>query len=121
MTTTLTRLKGALRDSQILSRRSLRSLKFDALRLRARLLHQWRTVVPAASRLHIGCGSRRVPGWLNVDVSGSEHDRRFIARARRLLSSWGFLLKCLKKRIGRPVADLAQPMGDTNLLVMGRP
>ena len=74
MTTTLSRLKSALRDSQILSRRSLRSLKFDALRLRARLLHQWRTVAPAASRLHLGCGSRRVPGWLNVDVSGSEYD-----------------------------------------------
>src|SRR5439155_12031079 len=74
MTTTLSRLKSALRDSQILSRRSLRSLKFDALRLRARLLHQWRTVAPAASRLHLVCGSRLVPGWLNVDVSGSEYD-----------------------------------------------
>ncbi|MFF7636342.1 methyltransferase domain-containing protein [Kitasatospora sp. NPDC008050] len=30
--------------------------------------------VPESRRLHLGCGGRRVLGWLNCDVSGSELD-----------------------------------------------
>lgn len=48
----------------------------DLLRFRARLLqplirrrHQF-----IANSLHFGCGDRWVPGWLNVDVVGSQWD-----------------------------------------------
>lgn len=57
------------------SRRTLAQIQFDLLRLRAR--YRKRTggrAAPASPRLHFGCGPRRVPGWLNVDVTGSEHD-----------------------------------------------
>jgi predicted SAM-dependent methyltransferase len=56
-----------------LSARTARLAAFDVLRLRARLV-QGRRSRPAASRLHLGSGRKRVPGWLNVDVMGSEHD-----------------------------------------------
>ncbi|HUP59834.1 MAG TPA: methyltransferase domain-containing protein [Thermoanaerobaculia bacterium] len=46
---------------------------FDAVRLRARLLHR-RRVTPASDLLHLGAGRRRVPGWLNVDVWSSDYD-----------------------------------------------
>lgn len=32
------------------------------------------SVVPEVARLHFGCGRRKVPGWLNVDVAGSDMD-----------------------------------------------
>jgi predicted SAM-dependent methyltransferase len=56
-----------------MSARTARLLMFDAVRVRARLLHR-RRVVPPVDRLHLGAGSRRVPGWLNVDVLSSEYD-----------------------------------------------
>ena len=31
-------------------------------------------MTPPSRRLHFGCGARRIPGWLNVDVVGSEFD-----------------------------------------------
>lgn len=55
--------------------RTLTLIWFDLLRLRARLKHPpRRQVTPDCERLHVGCGSRRVPGWLDVDVIGSEFD-----------------------------------------------
>lgn len=30
--------------------------------------------VPQSHRIHLGCGDRRVPGWLNCDVANSEFD-----------------------------------------------
>jgi predicted SAM-dependent methyltransferase len=51
----------------------MRLLLFDVRRARARLLHRLR-VRPACDRLHLGSGRRVVPGWLNVDVSGSQYD-----------------------------------------------
>jgi predicted SAM-dependent methyltransferase len=70
-------LKKAVRDNRLLSTRTVRSLKFDLLRFRARLRHQRKQIAPGSSRLHLGCGKRRVSGWLNVDVSGSEYDIDF--------------------------------------------
>lgn len=35
---------------------------------------QGRELAAPFDRLHLGCGDRRVDGWLNVDLSGSEHD-----------------------------------------------
>jgi predicted SAM-dependent methyltransferase len=31
-------------------------------------------VLPPWPKLHLGCGSRRVDGWLNVDIRGSDYD-----------------------------------------------
>ena len=31
-------------------------------------------MVPPYPRLHLGAGDRKVPGWLNVDLSGSDYD-----------------------------------------------
>lgn len=59
----------------LFSRRTRSSLRFDRLRLLARLKHQWGgRKQPPVGRLHLGCGARRIPGWLNVDVTGSEFD-----------------------------------------------
>ncbi|OKH98993.1 glycosyl transferase family 2 [Streptomyces sp. CB02923] len=46
----------------------------DMIRLRARLGQRFRRVPAHSRKLHLGCGDRRVPGWLNCDVSGSECD-----------------------------------------------
>lgn len=55
--------------------RTLYLIKFDMLRLRARLRRRGaRNVVPPSTRLHLGCGVRKVTGWLNVDVHGSDYD-----------------------------------------------
>ena len=59
----------------ILSRRTWTLLKFDLLRLRARAKRVFESdVTPAHRKLHFGCGKRRVDGWLNVDVAGSDYD-----------------------------------------------
>ena len=59
----------------VFSDATLRAMRFDLLRLRARLKRRGdRDVVPRCPRLHLGAGSRRVAGWLNVDVRGSEYD-----------------------------------------------
>jgi predicted SAM-dependent methyltransferase len=59
--------------------RTLHLLRFDLARARARLRGVWRgdhraKVAPPRPLIHLGCGSRRVNGWLNVDVIGSEFD-----------------------------------------------
>jgi predicted SAM-dependent methyltransferase len=46
---------------------------FDFLRARARR-RMPRHVIPKTDRLHIGCGPRRVAGFLNIDVADSELD-----------------------------------------------
>jgi predicted SAM-dependent methyltransferase len=58
----------------LLSKRTRRALRFDLLRLRARLKRQRRGVVPPLRLLHLGCGERRIPGFLNVDVARSDYD-----------------------------------------------
>lgn len=57
----------------ILSPRTLRALRLDFLRLRARV-GQNRRRHSNARRLHLGCGARHVVGWLNVDLRGSDWD-----------------------------------------------
>ena len=57
-----------------LSPRTTRLLLFDLLRLRARVLRGRRRVNPPSERLHLGSGARIVPGWLNVDIWGSQCD-----------------------------------------------
>jgi predicted SAM-dependent methyltransferase len=55
--------------------RTLRLMWLDFVRLwaRVRSVGRRRLVAPSA-QLHLGCGDRRVSGWLNVDVIGSECD-----------------------------------------------
>jgi hypothetical protein len=60
---------------RVFSAQTTHAMQFDALRLRARARQRGRIGLrPAYPRLHFGCGPRRVPGWLNVDVAGSEED-----------------------------------------------
>jgi predicted SAM-dependent methyltransferase len=57
------------------SERTVSLLLFDITRLRARAKRfRTKNVTPASNRLHLGCGRNRVPGWLNVDVRGSDYD-----------------------------------------------
>jgi predicted SAM-dependent methyltransferase len=54
--------------------RTVAYVRHDVARLVARLKLRGRPVPEHARRLHLGCGNRRVDGWLNCDVSGSEFD-----------------------------------------------
>ena len=57
------------------SERTLLSLRFDWLRFRARLgFRRRRDRTPPSEKLHLGCGPRRIGGWLNVDVRNSDFD-----------------------------------------------
>ena len=59
----------------IVSHESRQALKFDVVRLRTRLRHGLKRSVRAdLNRLHFGCGTRRVDGWLNVDLMNSDLD-----------------------------------------------
>jgi predicted SAM-dependent methyltransferase len=59
----------------ILSKRTRAALKFDLLRLYARIRHQVRgQSTPPFPRLHFGCGRRHIDEWTNVDVAGSPFD-----------------------------------------------
>lgn len=59
----------------LFSERTLLHLRFDWLRFRARLaLGRRHSLRPPSPRLHLGCGSRRVEGWLNIDVCQSDFD-----------------------------------------------
>jgi predicted SAM-dependent methyltransferase len=50
-------------------------MRFDLQRVRARLKRlRDQDVVPRYPRVHLGAGTRRVAGWLNVDVRGSDYD-----------------------------------------------
>src|SRR3989304_4360951 len=66
-------LRKQARD--VFSIRTRRLIRYDLIRLSARL-KRWRdrNVVPPKNKLHFGCGTRHVPGWLNVDVAKSEYD-----------------------------------------------
>lgn len=57
----------------LFSKQTRRALRFDILRLRTRFGTK-RHVQTDATKLHFGCGKRRVSGWLNVDVRGSDLD-----------------------------------------------
>lgn len=57
----------------LLATRTMNLMWFDMLKTRARIQHLGRReVTPSYDRLHLGCGSRHISGWLNVDVAGSD-------------------------------------------------
>lgn len=59
----------------VLSKRTVDLIRFDLLRARTRLRTQGKKdLYPSSKRLHFGCGSRKVEGWLNVDLYGSDFD-----------------------------------------------
>jgi len=58
----------------LLSGRTLRAIRFDLWRLLARIRHHRKQITPSPNRLHLGCGTRRIPGWFNIDVTGSEYN-----------------------------------------------
>jgi SAM-dependent methyltransferase len=74
--------KAAYRAAHVMfSTRTLQLMWFDVLRLQARIRRLRRNdLEPSCNKLHLGCGSRRVAGWLNVDVIGSDYDIDFITR-----------------------------------------
>jgi predicted SAM-dependent methyltransferase len=55
-------------------RRNIVGLKFDLRRAWTRLRCHRRVVTPAATKLQLGAGGRVVAGWLNCDITGSQHD-----------------------------------------------
>jgi predicted SAM-dependent methyltransferase len=57
----------------IFSTRTINMMLYDLARLKARTKTR-RQAIPTQDRLHLGCGQRKVSGWLNVDVSGSDLD-----------------------------------------------
>lgn len=59
---------------KVVGKRTRRGVGFDLLRLRARAKSLLSRPKDLPRRLHLGCGRRRVPGFLNVDVAGSELD-----------------------------------------------
>lgn len=59
----------------LVSHETRQALRFDAMRWRARIRGTFRgNPLSASERLHFGCGSRRINGWLNVDIRGSDFD-----------------------------------------------
>jgi predicted SAM-dependent methyltransferase len=74
--------KAAYRAGRtLLATRTMQLLWFDMLKLRARARRPGRReMVPSSDKLHLGCGSRHVPGWLNADVAGSDCDTDFTRR-----------------------------------------
>jgi predicted SAM-dependent methyltransferase len=59
---------------RLIRARTVQALRLDSLRLRARMKHPAQSVVPSHALLHLGCGRRRVPSFLNVDLIHSDYD-----------------------------------------------
>jgi len=55
---------------------SLKGIRFDLLRMKARigLRSKYRRISKMATieKLHLGCGKRKVSGWLNMDITNSD-------------------------------------------------
>lgn len=51
---------------------TVRLMQLDSLRLQARRAATPAGTVPGQTRLHLGCGQKRVPGWLNVDLADTD-------------------------------------------------
>ena len=60
---------------RLFSRRTRSGLRIDLYRLRARAKSQWASKrTPSSNQLHFGCGRRKIKGWVNVDLMGSDVD-----------------------------------------------
>lgn len=65
-------IDSLLRDT--LSVQTYKSIIHDLARVKARKNFSAGIRVPDSKFLHLGCGQRRVPRWLNVDISNSDFD-----------------------------------------------
>lgn len=61
-------------DLSHLSTQTIRSIQRDKLLIEARGNYSSANTVPSNDKLHIGCGTRKIQGWLNVDVINSDYD-----------------------------------------------
>jgi predicted SAM-dependent methyltransferase len=69
------RLLGTRVGGRLLSARTLRAVEYDLCRFTTRVRRRrTRHLVPSERLLHLGCGGRQLPGWLNVDVRDSDLD-----------------------------------------------
>ncbi len=57
-----------LTQYRVFASRTVRMMRFDLFRLRARAATGGRVLIPAHSKLHLGCGSKNPAGWVNADV-----------------------------------------------------
>lgn len=53
---------------RVFSSRTAKLMRFDLARMRARARMRRLPREPGSTRLHVGCGSRIIPGWVNADV-----------------------------------------------------
>lgn len=64
--------------TSVFSERTLRMMLIDLIRLRNRAKNIWRRqTAPRSPLLHLGSGKRRVAGWLNCDLMGSDDNVDF--------------------------------------------
>ena len=64
----------------IISLTTRRSVRYDLKRLIPVIKSLFRkNIVPKTNKLHLGCGSKRVTGWLNTDIKNSDYDVDFIS------------------------------------------
>src|SRR5712691_8767787 len=61
-----------LAQDHVFSARTTSLMQMDSLRLRARLSAPGEKLRSFSPKLHLGCGTRLVPGWMNVDVVGGD-------------------------------------------------
>jgi len=60
---------------KIFSQRTISTMKFDLVRYQTRRKRaRDHDVAPVQPRLHLACGKRIIPGWLNVDLVNSNYD-----------------------------------------------
>ena len=59
------------------SDRTVKIVMHDLRRMLARVKHSKKDIKPKERLLHLGAGKRVIPGWLNVDVKGSQYDLDF--------------------------------------------
>lgn len=64
--------------TSVFSERTLRMMLIDVIRLKNRTRNIWRRqAAPRSPLLHLGSGKRKVPGWLNCDLMGSDDNVDF--------------------------------------------
>lgn len=64
----------------LFSERTRIAVKFDIARIRAKVFGPRRQREPIILRMHLGSGSRRLQGWLNVDLAGADVNIDLTAR-----------------------------------------
>jgi predicted SAM-dependent methyltransferase len=64
----------------LFSSRTRNVMRLDLARSRARIFGPRRFRPPAIPRMHLGSGSRKLPGWLNVDLAGADINIDMTAR-----------------------------------------